>query len=87
MTDEMVQEEAEAVQEMTQDPLVGLKQQEIDLRAMDLQRKERETQLKAEMDMRQEAARLDFQYDKLREQSEQSDERLDVARQKIQSKN
>jgi len=70
-----------------QDPLVRLKQQEIDLRAMDLQRKERETQLKAEMDMRQEAARLDFQYDKLREQSEQSDERLDVARQKIQSKN
>jgi len=70
-----------------QDPLVRLKQQEIDLRAMDLQRKEKETQLKAEMDMRQEAARLDFQYDKLREQSEQSDERLDVARQKIQSKN
>ena len=70
-----------------QDPLVRLKQQEIDLRAMDLQRKERETQLRAEMDVRQEAARLDFQYDKLREQSEQSDERLDVARQKIQSKN
>jgi hypothetical protein len=69
-----------------QDPLVRLKQQEIDLRAMDLQRKEKETQLKAEMDMRQEAARLDFQYDKLTQQSEQSDERLDVARQKIQAK-
>ena len=69
-----------------QDPLVRLKQQEIDLRAMDLQRKEKETQLKAEMDMRQEAARLDFQYDKLREQSEQSDERLEVAREKIQAK-
>jgi hypothetical protein len=58
-----------------QDPLVRLKQQEIDLRAMDLQRKEKETQIKAEMDMRQEAARLDFQYDKLGQQSEQSDER------------
>jgi hypothetical protein len=69
-----------------QDPLVRLKQQEIDLRAMDLQRKEKETQLKAEMDMRQEAARLDFQYDKLTQQSEQSNERLDVARQKIQAK-
>jgi hypothetical protein len=69
-----------------QDPLVRLKQQEIDLRAMDLQRKEKETQLKAEMDMRQEAARLDFQYDKLGQQSEQSDERLDIARQKIQAK-
>jgi hypothetical protein len=69
-----------------QDPLVRLKQQEIDLRAMDLQRKEKETQLKAEIDMRQEAARLDFQYDKLTQQSEQSNERLDVARQKIQAK-
>jgi len=69
-----------------QDPLVRLKQQEIDLRAMDLQRKERETQLRAEMDMRQEAAKLDYQYDKLREQSEQSDERLEVAREKIQAK-
>jgi hypothetical protein len=69
-----------------QDPLVRLKQQEIDLRAMDLQRKEKETQIKAEMDMRQEAARLDFQYDKLGQQSEQSDERLDIARQKIQAK-
>jgi len=39
MTDAMVQEEAEAVQEMNQDPLVGLKQQEIDLRAQDIQRK------------------------------------------------
>jgi hypothetical protein len=70
-----------------QDPLVRLKQQEIDLRAMDLQRKEKETQLKAEIDMRQEAARLDFQYDKLTQQSEQSDERLDVARQKNKQNN
>jgi hypothetical protein len=69
-----------------QDPLVRLKQQEIDLRAMDLQRKEKEAMMKAEMDMRQEAAKLDFQYDKLMEQSNQSDERLEVAREKINSK-
>jgi len=53
---------------------------------MDLQRKEKETMMKAEMDAMQEAAKLDFQYDKLMEQSNQSDERLEVARQKINSK-
>jgi len=69
-----------------QDPLVRLKQQEIDLKAMDMQRKEREAQLKAEMDMAQEAARLDFQYDKLTAQDQQSDERLEVAREKLAKK-
>ena len=39
MTDEMVAEEAEMLQQMSEDPLVGLKQQEINLRAQDLQRK------------------------------------------------
>src|SRR5210317_2358977 len=68
-----------------QDPLVRLKQQEIDLRAMDLQRKEKEARMKAEMDAMQEAAKLDFQYDKLMEQSNQSNERLEVARDKINS--
>jgi len=39
MTDEMVAEEAEVLEEMNQDPLVNLKQQEINLRAQDLERK------------------------------------------------
>src|SRR6056300_1313119 len=68
-----------------QDPLVKLKQQEIDLKAMDLQRKAKEqrikeksneiqrkaeeTRMRAQMDMQQESARLDFQYDKLSEQA------------------
>jgi hypothetical protein len=69
-----------------QDPLVKLKQQEIDLKAMDLQRKAEETRMKAQMDMQQESARLDFQYDKLSEQAQQSDERLEVAREKIAKK-
>ena len=38
------------------------------------------------MDMQQEEARLNFQYDKLSEQAQQSDERLDIARDKIDSK-
>jgi len=69
-----------------QDPLVKLKQQEIDLKAMDLQRKAEETRMRAQMDMQQESARLDFQYDKLSEQAQQSDERLEVAREKIAKK-
>src|SRR6056300_1381916 len=68
------------------DPLVKLKQQEIDLKAMDLQRKAEETRMRAQMDMQQESARLDFQYDKLSEQAQQSDERLEVAREKIAKK-
>jgi hypothetical protein len=85
ITEQLVRGEMQA-QAGKQDPLVRLKQQEIDLRAMDLQRKAAETKMKAEMDMQQEAAKLDFQYDKLAEQAAQSDERLDVAREKIAKK-
>ena len=42
--------------------------------------------MKAEMDARQEAAKLDFDYDKLMEQSQQSDERLEIAREKLKQK-
>jgi hypothetical protein len=85
ITEQLVRGEMQA-QAGKQDPLVRLKQQEIDLRAMDLQRKAAETKMRAEMDMQQEAAKLDFQYDKLAEQAAQSDERLDVAREKIAKK-
>jgi len=68
------------------DPLVRLKQQEIDLRAMDLQRKEREAELRAQLDLTKEANRLDFQYDKLAEQSDQSDARLEIAEKKLRNK-
>ena len=69
-----------------QDPLVALKSRELDLKAMDMQRKERETELRAQLDMTKEANRLDFQYDKLSEQSDQSDQRLQVAREKLAKK-
>ena len=39
MTEEMVTEEQEVLQEMGDDPLVALKQQEINIKAQDLQRK------------------------------------------------
>ena len=85
ITEELVRGELESAAGKV-DPLVRLKQQEIDLRAMDMQRKERETELKAQLDMTKEANRLDFQYDKLSEQSDQSDQRLEVARQKLAKK-
>ena len=69
-----------------QDPLVRIKQQEIDLRAMDLQRKAEETRFKAEQENMRQDAKLGFEYDRLRQQDEQSDERLDVARQKLSQK-
>ena len=85
ITQELVQTEMQT-NAAKQDPLVRIKQQEVDLRAMDLQRKAEETKFKAEQENLRAAARLDYDYDKLQQQDEQSDERLDVAREKIEKK-
>ena len=85
ITQELVQSEAQAAAGK-QDPLVKIKQQEVDLRAMDLQRKAEETRFKQEMENQRAAQRLEYDYDKLAQQDEQSDERLEVAREKIQQK-
>jgi hypothetical protein len=85
ITQELVQGEMQT-QAGQQDPLVRIKQQEIDLRAMDLQRKAEETRFKAEQENMRQDAKLGFEYDRLRQQDEQSDERLDVARQKLSQK-
>jgi hypothetical protein len=70
MTEEMVAEEAEMLQQMSEDPLVGLKQQEINLRAQDLQRKSMVDEAKIGIDeqkLRQDAQiaqdRIDSQED------------------------
>jgi hypothetical protein len=85
ITQELVQGEMQQ-QAGKQDPLVKIKQQEVDLRAMDLQRKAEETRFKAEQEQLKEAARLDFEYNRLAQQDEQSDNRLDIARQKLKQK-
>ena len=85
ITQELVQTELQQA-EGKQDPLIKIKQQEIDLRAMDLQRKAEETKFKADQENQRAAQRLGYEYDKLAQQNEQSDERLEVAREKIQSK-
>jgi len=69
-----------------QDPLVKIKQQEVDLRAMDLQRKAEETRFKAEQERLTNDQRMEFEYDRLAQQDSQSDERLEIARDKIEKK-
>ena len=85
ITNELVQAEMQS-NAAKQDPLVRIKQQEIDLRAMDMQRKAEETRMKQELENQKAGANLQFQYDKLQQQDEQSDERLEIARQKLEKK-
>jgi len=85
ITQELAQTEMQA-NLAKQDPLVRIKQQEVDLRAMDMQRKAEETQFKQEQENQRAAERLEFEYDRLATQDQQSDERLDVARQKLEKK-
>jgi hypothetical protein len=85
ITQELVQTE-NAANANKEDPLVKLKQQEIDLRAMDLQRKAEETKFRADQENQRNAQRLEYDYDKLAQQDSQSDERLEIARQKLEKK-
>ena len=84
ITQELVQ--TENASQNKEDPLIKIKQQEIDLRAMDLQRKVEETKYRADQENQRAAQRLEFDYDRLATQDAQSDERLDIARDKIDSK-
>ena len=70
-----------------QDPLVALKQRELDLRAMDMQRKSQEAAEKLELNADQFDEKIDFERLKLETQDEQSDERLKVAREKMEKQN
>jgi len=85
ITQELAQTEMQA-NANKQDPLVKIKQQEVDLRAMDLQRKAEETRFKQDQENQRAAQRLEYDYDKLAQQDAQSDERLEVAREKMQQK-
>jgi len=84
ITQELVQNEQAS--QNKEDPLIKIKQQEIDLRAMDLQRKAEETKFRADQENQRAAQRLEFDYDRLSQQDEQSDERLEVAREKMNKK-
>jgi hypothetical protein len=83
ITSELVKGEMQASMKK-QDPLVRIKQQEVDLRAMDLQRKAEETQFKQEQENQRQANKLNLEYDRLSQQDEQSDKRLDIAERKLE---
>jgi hypothetical protein len=86
ITSELVQ--AESQQDgAKQDPLIMLKQRELDLRAMDMQRRAETDALRINNQDEQFEDRLDFDKVKLETQDEQSDERLEVAREKMNLKN
>jgi hypothetical protein len=86
ITMEMAQQEMNA-DGAKQDPLIMLKQREIDLRALDLQRKQQEAAMKMQIDQDQFEEKIDFDKMKLETMDEQSDKRLAVARQKMEKKN
>jgi len=69
------------------DPVIMLKQRELDLRAMDLQRRAQEGTMKIEQNQDQFDEKLDFDKLKLETQDEQSDKRLEVAREKMEKTN
>tara|TARA_R100000700_G_scaffold3824_2_gene6870 strand:- start:1110 stop:3431 length:2322 start_codon:yes stop_codon:yes gene_type:complete len=79
ITNELAQSEGAA----NQDPLVALKQRELDLRALDLQRKASENQMNFELKEQEVEERLDIEKMKLEDNQEQHDERIRVAREKL----
>ena len=85
ITNELVQAEMQS-NAAKQDPLVRIKQQEVDLRAMDLQRKADEARLRQDMENQRQANKLNLEYDRLAQQDEQSDKRLDIAERKLEKK-
>ena len=86
LTSELVQAEMQS-DGTKQDPLIMLKQRELDLRAMDMQRRAQTDALRINNQDEQFEDRLDFDKVKLETQDEQSDERLEVAREKMNLKN
>ena len=83
ITESLVVGEMQA-QANKQDPLVRIKQQEVDLRAMDMQRKENEVRFKQDQENQRQANKLNLEYDRLSQQDEQSDKRLDIAERKLE---
>ena len=82
ITSQLQQMEAQAGMNQ-QDPLVRLKQQEIDLRAMDLQRKVQEAQMKEAGQFERQEAELAFDVQKLKSQENAQQDRLGVAKEKL----
>jgi hypothetical protein len=81
LTTELAQSEAMG---QKQDPLVMLKQRELDLRAMDLQRKSEESMINQEIKENEIEERLDLEKMKLENNEDQAAERIRVAEEKLE---
>ena len=51
-----------------------------------MQRKQEETKYKQEQENQRESEKLNFQYDRLQQQDQQADNRLDLAERKLEQK-
>jgi len=80
----LTQELAQAEGSTNQDPLVALKQRELDLKAMDLQRKATEGMMNYDLKENQIEEKLDIEKMKLENAEEQHKERINVAKEKIE---
>ena len=79
----LTQELAQAEGSTNQDPLVALKQRELDLKAMDLQRKSTEGMMNYDLKENQIEEKLDIEKMKLENAEEQHQERIEIAKEKI----
>jgi len=82
LTAQLQQAEAQVAGQQ-QDPLIRLKQQEIDLRAMDLQRKAQEAQMKEQGQFTRQEADLALDLTKLKSQEDAQQDRLKIAKEKL----
>ena len=80
ITTQLAQEES---MQQKGDPLIALKQRELDLRAMDMQRKAQETMMDQERKGMEFEERLDLDKMKLESAEDQAEERIRIAEEKI----
>jgi hypothetical protein len=80
LTMELAQSEALG---QKQDPLVMLKQRELDIKAMDLQRKTNQDMMSNEIKMDEIDEKLDLEKMKLEDKQDQAEERIRIADEKL----
>ena len=84
---DMIEQYAQTVEPMEQgeDPLVAIRQQELQIKAADVQRKADEFQAKQEMEMQKEMADQMLEQERIRIQQESLDDKTRVAEERIQT--
>ena len=81
---ELTQQLVQAEGGQQQDPLIALKQRELDLKALDIQRRAQESQMDMSRKSEEFDEKMDLEKMRLENQEVQSAQRLQVAKEKIQ---